>query len=197
MIRGYLPQIENQAWMRTLLIREILIRRTKFRFAYAKRIIDLANARIFAAVSDYLNEPRTQLLKRRWNTAFSRSPASWKWYWTAFEAKMLREWPKSINQRRRMWSLKQGNFKSSILLLRHNQWSTRNGSGARYEAKCFKFDESLDVRRNAPNSDRLMNRLMKRNASILKRRNASKFEIAWWSKMLQLPWIENSFTTRC
>jgi hypothetical protein len=96
-----------------------------------------------------------------------------------------------------MWSLKQGNFKSSILLLRHNQWSTRNGSGARYEAKCFKFDESLDVRRNAPNSDRLMNRLMKRNASILKRRNASKFEIAWWSKMLQLPWIENSFTTRC
>ncbi len=87
------------------MMREISIRREKFRFAYAERIIDLANARIFVAVSDYLNERRTQLLKRRPTTAFSRSSTSWESYWTAFEAKMLREWSKSINS------------------LRYNQWS--------------------------------------------------------------------------
>jgi hypothetical protein len=55
----------------------------------------------------------------------------------------------------------------------------RNGSGARCEAKCSKFDESLGVGRNAPNSDRWMDRLMERNAPILnylKGRNAPKFE---------------------
>ncbi len=97
---------------------------------------------------------------------------------------MLKEWSKSINQRR-VRSLKQGNSKPSILFLRHNQWTVRNGL----------------VKRNASNSNRWMNRLMKRNASILnrlKKRNAPKSERLDEAKCFKFgPFVEPLDEAKC
>ncbi len=60
-----------------------------------------------------------------------------------------------------MWSLKQGNSKPSILLLRHNQWTVSKRLGG---AKCSKFEPFGEPFGGA---------------------KCFKIWIAWWSEMLQ------------